>query len=671
MLKSIWEKIRVTKVTAAVWTALTLCLVSVILALTGNHVEFSRNMAVLVVGEAKLPPEELKTDYAPEEFALVMPSSAPEPIFELEGEKVLKELTVVHPAGTDMTTYDSQHSLIGASDPAEPLLLNGEEVERTKNGYFSLSLALEIGENIFTLEHKEKTQSYIIRRSNDIIQAVYPSREQTVSGGAEAVFTAIAKAGAEISMTLDGRSIPLLPELPSADEGYIRYEGTLILPAAQESERSLGEPKFTALFEEKSESKKGGVITLAAKETVAGSGRLLAEVVTYQAETLDEKIDDYSRAVNTYLPAGTVDYCSDNEKIYFGSSSTRYRLLDYGKRVYVSTDQKGDNIRLYKGSLPESNSVSVASENMEGRHTSIAFNVEWKAPFACSLSPQRYEGADGPGRPNYNVDSLSAEYFDIRFYYASAGTGVIKLEGDPVFSRAIWTSEGGDAVLRLYLKKTGAFYGYSAEYDENDRLVFSFLHPAKPEVSDNKYGFTLNGISVVLDPGHGGPDPGAVGSNPKFPESALNLSLASRVRRELEAIGAHVVMTRTENESDLRLDERVRITKRVKPNLFVSIHRNASVSVSSSGYENYYYLPYSQPAAKAMFGAVSPGFTEKRGSYYGPYYVTRLSDCPAILTENGYLSNAAEFQRLLEDGQDDKLAEAVTAGIVNFFAAQS
>lgn len=89
-------------------------------------------------------------------------------------------------------------------------------------------------------------------------------------------------------------------------------------------------------------------------------------------------------------------------------------------------------------------------------------------------------------------------------------------------------------------------------------------------------GRPLNGITIMLDPGHGGADPGAVGPT-GLRESETNLRVAKYLRQLLEADGATVLMTR-ETDVFLSLAERVEAARQNNPDLFISIHHNASMS---------------------------------------------------------------------------------------------
>lgn len=601
---------------------------------------------------------------------------------------VLTNLSFSTPAKTTFTTHEPTVTIIGASDPEFPLTMNGQAVERSDKGYFSLQLNLAYGLNTFSFSHKGQTVDYKITYKKIIIKDVAPAANQTLDGGSVMIVKATALAGSTVTASLNGTAITL-NEQPTLDEAgnqvgiFNIYTGSFVLPSGLSKNKSIGAVTFTAKNDGQTETKTGGKITVRATKAPAVDlppftggpndsyinvgNSLIAEVVPYQIETFDGNlIDDRSRPTNNYLPAGTVDYCSQSVITDTGSGSS-YRLLRYGKRVYTNCKNKGDNIKVYGGTLPETNTITANSVSDDGRFTTMVFDTQWKAPFRFTLAPQGYANPyPKKEAPNYTINSATYQYVDITFCYAVSAQGKVEIPADnPVFSRAEWIKNEADYSLRLYLKKAGGFYGWNAEYNAAGQLVFTFLKPAKLQTAGNSYGVSLDGVKIVVDPGHGGKDPGALGANPNFTEAVLNLKMAQAVKSRLESLGASVTMTRT-GDSFLDLDPRVRTVKSVKPDLFISLHRNASPSPSARGYEDFYFNPFSRALAQAVYDQNAPLYSNGRGFRFGNFYVMRVSDCPAILSENGFVSNKDEYGTLITDSFNDKIADATVTGIVNY-----
>ncbi|MCI8361419.1 MAG: hypothetical protein HFE86_08810 [Clostridiales bacterium] len=602
------------------------------------------------------------------------------------------DLRISSPAKQNLTTHESSIGFVGASDPQFPITLNGQAVERTEAGYFSLQLDLQLGANTFTFQHKGQTLTYTVTYKQILLKEVAPAGNLTLDAGSVIMVKAVARRGSTVTARLGDASITLEPQggdnqedAASASADFITYLGSFSMPADLTKDTRIGTVSFQASYNGQSESMSGGRITVRAGITddpglppfsANGDGSenyinvgtgLIAEVSSYQIETFDGNIiDDRSRPTNNYLPAGTVDYCSRSTVMDAGSGYT-YRVLRYGKRVYTKSKEKGDNVKVYEGSLPETNNVTAAGVSQDSRFLTMAFDVDWKAPFRFKLAPQGYkEPYPARGAPNYSISSPTFDHVDITFCYAGTAQGKVDLpDGNPVFSGAEWIKNEADYTLRLYLKKAGAFYGWNAEYNGQGQLVFSFLKPVQLGAADNAYGVSLNGVKIVLDPGHGGSDPGAVGSDPRYTEAALNSILTYKVRDRLTALGAQVTLTK--NDSDrVGLDPRVRTVKSVKPDLFVSFHRNSSTSTRTQGYESYYFNAFSEPLSRAVYNRNAGLYLDQRGNKWGNFYVMRVSDCPAILTENGFVSNADEYSLLVADAFNDRAADATVQGIVDY-----
>lgn len=117
----------------------------------------------------------------------------------------------------------------------------------------------------------------------------------------------------------------------------------------------------------------------------------------------------------------------------------------------------------------------------------------------------------------------------------------------------------------MYLRNKGAFYGFSEVWDNEGNLHLSFLNPA--DIASNSSAKPLEGVYILLDPGHGGPWE-------KPAEAKLNLNYANTLRNKLQALGATVDMTRTEDVI-LELTDRPTLAHNRGYHLLISIHMDA------------------------------------------------------------------------------------------------
>ena len=196
-------------------------------------------------------------------------------------------------------------------------------------------------------------------------------------------------------------------------------------------------------------------------------------------------------------------------------------------------------------------------------------------------------------------------------------------------------------------------------------------------LSELKFSTGLKGKIVAIDPGHGGSDPGAI-SVRGSKEKLLNLNLSLMVKTILEKAGAKVYMTR-ENDIDVsspdasdrdELRARTLVGNNNRADIFISIHHNSSANSDLNGVTTYYYrktlfdVVLAQSIQEAM--AQAGGLTNF-GSRPANFFVVKNTTMPAALLEIGYLSNPQEEQLLTSQAFQQKMAQAIVAGIDQFF----
>jgi N-acetylmuramoyl-L-alanine amidase len=174
--------------------------------------------------------------------------------------------------------------------------------------------------------------------------------------------------------------------------------------------------------------------------------------------------------------------------------------------------------------------------------------------------------------------------------------------------------------------------------------------------------------TVVIDPGHGGKDPGAR-SVLGFYEKDINLSVALEIARLLEQRGLTVKMTRTDDYF-LELEERAAIANDLRADLFVSIHSDSFPKNTRRGFTVYIAngaSSSSRRAANAIARSMSGTGLNSFGVDTANYHVLTDTRGPAVLVELGYLSNRSEAALLRSASFQDHLAQAVADGISDYF----
>ena len=175
----------------------------------------------------------------------------------------------------------------------------------------------------------------------------------------------------------------------------------------------------------------------------------------------------------------------------------------------------------------------------------------------------------------------------------------------------------------------------------------------------------VNKRFVVIDPGHGGGDHGAIRGD--ISEKDITLDVSKRVRDLLEKKGYEVFMTREIDET-LSLQERVEISENLVPDMFVSIHVNSSNSDAPNGLETHYYKDNSLILAKTVHASMLNHVqANNRGLFKSKFYVINHTTAPAILLEIGFMSNPIERVQLITDFRKQATAKAIAEGIDDYF----
>ena len=180
---------------------------------------------------------------------------------------------------------------------------------------------------------------------------------------------------------------------------------------------------------------------------------------------------------------------------------------------------------------------------------------------------------------------------------------------------------------------------------------------------------SLRGTTIVVDPGHGGRDPGALGRGP-VPEKTINLNMGRLLADKLRQRGANVVMTRS-TDRFIELDDRAALADRTRADLFVSLHADSARRESATGMSVYIRrnaTAASRGVAQHIASALARAGLDALGVKTAGYRVLVAHSRPAVLIECGYVSNRAEASRLANNGYEDRLTEAIAEGIVAYFA---
>ncbi len=170
---------------------------------------------------------------------------------------------------------------------------------------------------------------------------------------------------------------------------------------------------------------------------------------------------------------------------------------------------------------------------------------------------------------------------------------------------------------------------------------------------------------IIIDPGHGGNDTGAMRGN--VLEKDLTLAIALKVRNCLLEKGFNnIIMTRSSDKT-LTLDNRVQIANENNADIFVSIHINASVKSEIKGIETHYYTESGYGVAKVIHKELTENINAiDRGLFKSKFYVINHTEAPAVLLELGFISNEQERNALNSEQRQLESAQAIADGIADY-----
>ena len=191
---------------------------------------------------------------------------------------------------------------------------------------------------------------------------------------------------------------------------------------------------------------------------------------------------------------------------------------------------------------------------------------------------------------------------------------------------------------------------------------------------------TTDQFTVVLDAGHGGFDPGKVGINGVL-EKDINLSITMKVKALLEEKGCKVYVTRdadvglypagATNKKSADMRKRVELITEQKPDIAVSIHQNSFPQENCKGAQVFYYVNSVEGKKLAeiiqeQLKVILADGNKRVAKSNDTYYMLKKSNCPLVIVECGFLSNSQEAQLLTENEYQDKVADAIHNGIMQY-----
>ena len=185
--------------------------------------------------------------------------------------------------------------------------------------------------------------------------------------------------------------------------------------------------------------------------------------------------------------------------------------------------------------------------------------------------------------------------------------------------------------------------------------------------SDSQLPQGIEHAKIVIDPGHGGDDPGAVVTFSEKHEADHTLTTALLLKKELENLGATVILTR-ESDKSVSLENRAQLSNREKANAFISLHFDSGPNSNASGTTGYYFTSTSENLAQTVNKYIARNLTLKsQGTKFQNFLVLRENKQPSILLELGYLNNPDDNKLIESTEYQENIAKSIASALKEYF----
>lgn len=589
-----------------------------------------------------------------------------------------ESLYVSYPPADYQTAAD-RIFVIGSAPSDGQVSIDNKPVPRSQKGHFASVFNLKVGKNTFNINYKGQNKIIVVTRSsgattappkdNFVPNSLEPQGDMARMPGELVCFGASAPTKAKVQVNISGQDIKLqeqtkqveLPDnkaalidrnQPQALYGAGQYLGCAIASAAAD----LGKPTYKL------------EVNTPAPTTVAqvAPGQVQTPTPTTVSQTAPGKIQILS-PVNLDIAEVKVD--SGITRTGAGADFSRLTPLPKGTRAAITARQTGNNngkpanwVRLDYGAWILADQVQITS----------GIAIPPKTIVKSVMSKDRL-GATDVTFPLQVAVPMSIEQgqntFTLTLYNTTAQTDIIRFNDNPIVSGLNWRQTAPGVVQYVFNLKSKQQWGYKLRY-EGSSLILSLRHPPILSRDLNK---PLTGMKILLDPGHGGKDSGALGPN-GYAEKDANLYASKLLANELSIRGASVYLSR-EADKFIELDDRQTIIDNLEPTLSLSVHHNSlpdGGNPDTKGFSTFWYHPQAQSLAMYLHNyVVKDTGRPAYGVFWDNLALARPSSAPSVLLEWGFMSNPSEFELIANPQEQQKMAKSIAEGITQWLVSSA
>lgn len=553
--------------------------------------------------------------------------------FAFDTENHKEDFTIIRPK-KNIKVWSKQISFLGSAPKTQDVKINDQIPRRNKSGHFASVMPLTDHENLFKIKIGEKTDTInviklisepkTLKQPGLIKSSLTPSSDIEIMPGEHLYLSLMASSGAEITVDIAGTIKTLKEATPKNSQENVfpqkavKYETYIAIEKPIKNAKAI----FTFKYKDKIIVKKSK-----GKIKVLKPTELKTTIIKDQYSILRTGPSTSFGRLNP-LPVGTKDYITKKEG--------QWLRLKYGgwiKEKYTKSEL------LTKPNYVKISDIETKTSQQE---TKIFFKLNYQVPFTIVQEPN---------------------YIKINFYGATHQSDVIRIDPKAIIDNIIWIPAPTSDSTYILTTQNNHIWGYDYYY-KNNTLILSIKHP--PILATKDQNKSLEGISIFLDAGHGGKDPGAIGPT-GYPEKTAALQTTIFLKKALEAKGAEVITSR-ETDIFLPLKKRTELIKKHKPTIALSIHYNANSLDTNpfdvKGISMHWYQPHSANLANHLHDKLTENLdVRSRGVFWQTLFMTRLTTCPSVLLELGFITNPDEFDKIKDEKYQKKMTKVIAKAI--------
>lgn len=551
---------------------------------------------------------------------------------------ISQKFAITRPSTSALTVETYKYTIFGTSDPNKKLYMNGEEIVRTgTSGLFAVTVDAPKSGATYTFTQGDSSRSVTINRGTATggsgktkrLSSITPAASLSAKPGEAVTITCIGPSGGTVYASVAGKSVTL-SQVAAADDGVpAKFKAEVVIPDEKFTDgevTSLGQVSYTLVYngETKNYKSEGEVFAI-------GTGAKLAIRANCNLAGIESQPETTGNFTAT-LRTGCADYVVEETDDWYGLSMGGYIKKAHSTPVTGSGDVQ--------------NSVTAARREAGDNYELLR--------LSCTNIPAFRGEIDGK--------KLRLTLYNTSF----SEFGSVDNESELFY--IVNPIDNGDGTVTVVVVAKQTLWGWDIQTDEESGTMTVVLKK-QPTLSGNLEK-PLEGLTIAVCSGHGGPDPGALSPAGDYGvnEAEINLANTMTIAESLERLGAKIVLLVSDG-SKLDTYGRTDPAREAFVDVYICCHSNSIAENADAnlwcGTEVYYHYDESAEFSQKLTDYISAATRrDNEGSKQDYYSVTRLTLCPAVMLEVGFISNPAEVESLIAKTDIQKTALAVTKAVM-------